>query len=144
MALTSPTATSITASPCACGRVGTAALMTTGRGACGRGQPVSKVERRANERYLSIIAALREIADDETADPKRRKIARDALAADARRGPQNVAVHGVWQPATAPHVGRARGAHEGNRGRVGRMSPGPDFRRYITPWERIEEDGHGA
>ena len=49
---------------------------------------MSEVERRANERYLSIIAALREIADDETADPKRRKIARDALAADARRGPQ--------------------------------------------------------
>ena len=30
---------------------------------------MSKVERRANERYLSIIAALREIADDENADP---------------------------------------------------------------------------
>lgn len=49
---------------------------------------MSEVERRANDRYLATIAALREIADDETADPKRRKIARDALAADARRGPQ--------------------------------------------------------
>ena len=37
------------------------------------------------ERYLSIIAALREIADDETADPRRRRIARDALV--ARRSP---------------------------------------------------------
>ena len=59
---------------------------------------MSGIERRANERYLSIIAALREIADDETADPKRRKIARDALAADARRGPQTTLFAEVGDP----------------------------------------------
>ena len=59
---------------------------------------MSEIERRANDRYLSIIAALREIADDETVDPKRRRIARDALAAGARRSPQTALFMEVGNP----------------------------------------------
>ena len=106
---------------------------------------MSKVERRANERYLSIIAALREIADDETADPKRRKIAR-ALWKHRYPGVEQAGPLADLALTDADAVIAALGLVEERDANViafrydDRAHHWETRRRYVTPWERIEDD----
>lgn len=71
---------------------------------------MSDAERRANRRYLEIIAALRAIADDENEDPRRRKIAWDGLHADAQRGPQT-SLFATWGSMPRHHTSGGLSMH---------------------------------